>query len=161
MSKIFDCQDKLVSLLTADPFFTDLTDPAHPVPIVPVMSQRVGNIPAAVAAALQKISVGVIVMLPLITFPDNETPALLVGLKFAIVVTENPLLNKTGKAAEAIVEKILVLTHWKQNGVDLGEATLCQGFIIDQNAVRQMPPPASQPQILAYTISINTEVSIT
>ena len=155
MSKIFDCQANLKTLLTASAFFTD----PDPTKAVPVISQRVGDIPTAVAQALQKIAVGVVIMLPLVTFLENDTPALCVGLKFAIAVTENPLLNKTGKPAEAIVEQVMKLTHWKQNGVGPGDSTISL-FLVDRNAVRQLAPPANKPQILAYNVSINTSINL-
>lgn len=155
MSKIFNCQANLKTLLTADAFFTD----ADPTKSVPVLTQRVGDIPTAIAQALQKIAVGVVVMLPLVTFLENDTPALCVGLKFAIAVTENPLLNKTGKPAEAIVEQVLKLTHWKQNGVGPGDSMVSL-FLVDRNAVRQLTPPANKPQILAYHINVNTTINL-
>ncbi len=155
MSKLFDVQQRIVTLLLADAFFTD----PDATKAVPVITQRVGDIESWVEEKLMASGVGVIVMLPLVTFLENDTAELCIGLKFAVAVTENPLVNGTGKPAEAIVEKALLLLHWKPNGVDPGESRNSL-FIVDRNAVRQIAAPPKARSILTYNISINTEITL-
>lgn len=160
MSKIFDCQDRIVALLNADPFFND-PDPKKK---IEVLSQRRGNIANEVQQRLIKIGVGVIVMLPLVTFPENDTPEIIAGLKFAVVVTENVVINVsaagTGKAAEAIVEKAMTLLHWQFNRLNPSDETLGGRFVIDRNAVRVMPPAPGSQALLNYTVAVNTEITL-
>lgn len=155
MSKVFDTQQKLVDLLAADAYFTD----PDPTKVVRVLTQRVGDIETEILTGLQTLGVGVIVMLPLITFMENDTPDIELGLKFAIVFTENPLMNATGKPAESLVEKAIKLLHFQPNGIDPG-GTEAGRFIVDRNAVRQIGAPPKNRSILSYNLSINTEISI-
>ncbi len=159
MSKIFDCQDNLVALLTADAYFTD----PNPKKVITVLSQRKGNIQNEVQQKLVQVGVGVIVMLPLVTF-NGEAGRISIGLKFAVIVTENVVVNQsttgTGKPAEAIVEKVLVLVHWKPNGVALNPNAAASRFAIDPNAVRIMPPTPGSQTLLNYTIAINTDINL-
>jgi hypothetical protein len=114
MSKIFDCQQRIADLLNADTFFNDPDESKKLLAI----TQRKGNIQSEVQQKLLKIGAGVIVMLPLVTFEGAESRITL-GMKFGIIVTENPIVNQgasgTQKAAETIVEKVCQLIHWKPN----------------------------------------------
>jgi hypothetical protein len=158
-SKIFNCQAHMVDLLNADPFFND-PDTAKKIVAI---SQRKGNIAVAVAQGLQKLGAGVIVMLPLMTW-EGEANRVSLGLKFAVVVTENPTINQgangSGKPAEAIVEKILQLVHWKPNGVSAANHAQAGLFKIDRNAVRIMEPTSGSMALLNYTIAVNTSINL-
>ena len=168
-SKIFTAQETLAALINADarpqnvaaedwpPIFNDPDDAKKIVAI----TQRKGNIANKVAQDLQKLGAGVIVMLPLMTFSENGTFRISIDLKFAVVVTENPLLNKTGKPAEALVERILKLVHFKPNGVAPNDRTRPGHFTIDRNAVRIMEPTEGSEMLLNYTIAINTSITLT
>lgn len=155
-NKIFDCQANLAALLTNDEFFND-TDPAKKIPVI---SQRVGNIQNAIDMAIQRISVGVVVMLPMADDLEPDYPSNRFALHFVIIVTENPMANKTGKPAEMIVEKILSLLKWKSNGVDPGDFSDTGRFTTSARAFEQTPDP-KRPQLLNYMIRISTEVDIT
>jgi hypothetical protein len=159
MSKIYDAQDRIVSLLNADPYFND------PIPAkkIVAISQRKGNIANEVQQALQKIGVGVIVMLPLITF-DGTANRISLGLRFAVVVTENVIVNQsatgTQKPAEAICEKVLLLLHFKPNSATGNPHARATLFQIDKNAVRIMPPAPGSASLLNYTIAVNTDINL-
>lgn len=159
MSKIFDTQQHLADLLNADaPFFND----PDPTKAIVAITQRKGNIAIAVQQALQKLGAGVIVMLPLCTW-EGEAHHIELGLKFAVVVTENPIINQapsgSGKPAEAIVERIIQLVHWKPNS-SAQSSRLAQSFYfkIDRNAVRLMAPTPGSQALLNYTIAVNTNI---
>ena len=64
MSKIYNVQDRMLSLLTSDPFFTDKTVPLFPKEIIPILSQRKADIANEVQNALNNIGLCVLIMLP-------------------------------------------------------------------------------------------------
>jgi len=159
MSKIFDTQQRIADLLNADPFFNDPI-PAHKIVAI---TQRKGNIASEVAMSLTKIGCGVIVMLPLMTW-EGEAQRVSLGLKFAVVVTENPTVNQstagTGKPAEAIVEKVCQLIQWKPNSLNVPPRNIMSLFHIDRNAVRMMDPIPKNEMLLNYIVSINTSITL-
>jgi hypothetical protein len=159
MNKIFDCQQHIADLLNADPFFND----PDPTKKIEAITQRKGNIALAVQQGLQKLGVGVIVMLPLMTF-DGLGSRISLGLRFAIIVTENPLSNQSatgsGKPAETIVEKICQLVHWKPNGVNLSQRSEPGLYKLDRNAVRIMEPVRGNEFLLNYTVAVNTTITL-
>jgi hypothetical protein len=169
-SKIFTAQEHLAALINADArpvnvleinwprVFNDPADAADD--RIEAITQRKGEIDVFVAQKLQSTGAGVIVMLPLITFPENTTWRVSVGLKFAVIVTENPIVNETGKSAEAMVERILLLVHFKPNGVAPNDRTRAGLFTIDRNAVRIMEPTTGSESLLNYTIAVNTDITL-
>lgn len=159
MSKIFDTQQRIVDLLNADPFFND----PNPALKVTAISQRKGNVAQEVQIALTRCGVGVIVMLPLMVW-EGEADRSMIGLKFGVVVTENPMVNQssagTGKSAEAIVEKSITLIHWKPNDIKANPRNISSLYRIDRNAVRMLPPSPDHQALLNYLISVNTSVTL-
>lgn len=156
MSKIFDCQQHLADLLNADaPFFND-PDPKKKIEAI---TQRKGDIQKKVQEDLLKLGCGVIVQLPLATF-EGQMERITLGLKFGVIVTENPLLNRTGKPAESICERIMQLVHFKPNGVAVNPNARDGFFIIDRNAMRMMPPTPGSAQLLNYIIAVNTSINL-
>jgi hypothetical protein len=159
MSKIFDCQQHLADLLNADPFFND------PVTVrkIEVITQRKGDIQKKVQESLMKLGCGVIIQLPLATW-EGEAERLTLGLKFGIIVTENPLINQgssgTLKPAEDIVESVIRVVHWKTNGVAVNPNARDGRFVIDRNAVRMMPPTPGTASLLNYIVAVNTLINL-
>src|SRR5258707_12128890 len=117
-SKILNPQPRIADLLNADVYFND----PNPARRVLAITQRKGNIVNVVQAALTRSGVGVIVMLPLMTW-EGEADRMMLGLKFAVVVTENPMVNQSSagahKPAEEIVEKVIPIIHWQPNAPDV------------------------------------------
>jgi hypothetical protein len=159
-SKIFTCQEALAALLTASSFFAN----------IPIVTQRKGDVTAAIATAIQKNGVGVVVMLPGIDPAESESPQLNTILKFAVLVTENVPVNQardgggaligeaTGKPAEQIVEKIISLVHWKPNGVTAGDETIADKFVFV--SARELEPHPAAQSILNYQINVNTQIDL-
>lgn len=158
MSKIFDCQQRIANLLNADAFFDDPDETKKLLAI----TQRKGNIQSEVQQKLMKIGAGVIVMLPLVTFEGAESRITL-GMKFGIVVTENPVVNQgtsgTGKAAESIVEKVCQLIHWQPNSTTVSHRNVSSLYQLDRNAVRMMESPPGT-QLLNYIVAVNTTLTL-
>jgi len=159
MSKIFNTQQRIADLLNADLYFND----PDPTKRILAITQRKGNIANVVQAALMRSGVGVIVMLPLMTW-EGEADRMMLGLKFGIVVTENPMVNQatngTGKPAEAIVEKTIQLIHWKPQATGINPRNVSSLYRVDRNAVRQMPPSLGAQALLNYIISVNTSITL-
>lgn len=162
MSAIVTAQTQLVSLLAADNFFSDAlaggTD-SPPPGYIPVLAQIKGDVVNALQSALQKIGAGVVVMLPLVLFPDNRTIRIALSLKFAVMVTTNPTLNRTGKTAEAIIEKVIKLVHFKPNGVSVGHARPGL-FSIDRNAASMDLPIKATAAFNNYIVRVNTDINL-
>jgi hypothetical protein len=170
MSKILDCQQRIADLLNADarpaniapenwpPIFSD-PDPAKKVEAI---TQRKGNIQSEIQQKLIKIGVGAIVMLPLITW-EGDGNRISLGMKFAVVITENPTVNLgssgTKKSAEAIVERTIQLLHWKPNSSTSSGRAVPGLFQVDRNAVRMMETPPGQ-QLVNYIVAINTSITL-
>lgn len=159
MSKIFNAQQRIADLLNADPYFND----PNPARKLLAITQRKGNIVNVVQMALTRSGAGVIVMLPLMTW-EGEAERITLGLKFGIIVTENPMVNQssagTQKPAEEIVEKVIPLIHWKPNMLGVNPRNVSSLYKVDINAVRQMPPSPGAQALLNYIISINTSVTL-
>jgi hypothetical protein len=159
MSKIFDVQQHIVDILNADPYFND----PDPTKVVLAMSQRKGNVAQEVQIALTRAGVGVIVMLPLMIW-EGEADRSTLGLRFAVVVTENPMVNQspkgTGKPAEALVEKAIKLIHWKPQAANMNPRNVSSLYRVDRNAVRMMPPAPGAQALLNYFISVNTSITL-
>jgi hypothetical protein len=157
-SKIFDCQQRIADLLNADAFFNDPDESKKLLAI----TQRKGNIQSEVQQKLLKIGAGVIVMLPLVTFEGAESRISL-GMKFGIVVTENPIVNQgssgTQKPAESIVEKVCQLIHWKPNSAAVPPRNVATLYQLDRNAVRMMETPPGT-QLLNYIVAVNTSITL-
>jgi hypothetical protein len=154
--KISDCQARIVSLLTADPFFTD----PDPTKVVGIISKRRGDLEAAMNEKLNAIGVGLVVLLQGVALPENDLPSLMVQVRFALFASENPNVNTTGKTAEDIAEKAMSLLHYQFNQVSAGDETPGSRFIVDKKAVTPVPPPPTQPFLNIQTVTINTELTI-
>jgi hypothetical protein len=168
MSRLTTVQQTIAAILAADarpasvapenwpPIFDD-PDPTKKIPII---TQEKGNLSKLLAAGLQKIGVGVVVMLPAIKFPKNETRQIGLALRFAVVVTENPMTNKTGKAWGDIVERAIELLHFKPNGVSLNNGVRSSLLSVDRNAADLMEPTAATAAFNNYIIAVNTEINL-
>ncbi len=159
MSKILDCQQRIVDLLNADTFFNDPIT-AHKLLAI---TQRKGNIQSEVQQKLIRTGAGVIVMLPLMIW-EGEADRKTLGLKFGIIVTENPTVNQathgTLKSAEAIVEKIIQLIHYKPNAAGISPHSKTGLYMIDRNAVRMMEPTPGTMILINYIVSVNTSITL-
>lgn len=167
LSKIWTCQLALAALLTDDEYFSGAANPDVDPPIeasmpLTVIAQRKGNIVNEVEQKiLRATGAGVIVQLPLVTCEDSAHKRLNLGLKFACIVTENPIVNQgpngSGKPAEAICERVATLLHQQPNGVSTG-ASRIGFFSLDRNAIRMMEPIPGSELLLNYIVAINTEI---
>jgi len=149
MSKIFDTQERLVNLIAADAYFSD----------VPVLSQRKGDLLNEIDAMLNNIGIGVLVMLPKIAY-EGEMNHVMLGLTFAVFVSENPTINTTGKPAEAVMEKIFQLVHWQANGTAVNRLSKQAKFLVDNPAAELVEPIPTQPAILNYLLRFRTIVTL-
>jgi hypothetical protein len=157
--KISQCMANLVALCSADAFFSDLTDPHNPVPIVPIVSRLVPDIDTKVDEALQNLGVGLVVTLRRIKFPEPEYPSITVQLVFALSAVSNQIINETGKNAYDVIERAWQLVHYKENGVSTSESPGGR-FLVDADAVRPVPPPPKQPFIFFQLLTVNTEIDL-
>src|SRR5258708_7407879 len=149
MGKISTCQANIVTLLSNDSFFNN----------VPIISKRAGDIEGKIKENLVKTGVGLIVLLKGVTLPER-TPALTVDLQFALSAIENVTFNKTGKAAEDVVEEAAKVLEWASNGVVPGDETDRGRFTVDPKAIGPLPAPPNNPFLNIQVLLINTSVDI-
>ena len=162
--KISTAQQKLIDLLYADPFFTDLTDPENPIVKVPIVFKRLGDVDAIVEEKLANLGVGLIVVFRSAKGVESESFDLAWKVQFALSAVNNPL-TQDGEAplqAEDINEKAAALLNGKPNGV--GAETSPGGrFWVDPNAMAPMPMPlaSKKTHLNIQVLFINTEISLT
>jgi len=156
-SQIYRAQDRIVTLLTNDAYFTD----PDTTKLIRVFSQRQGDLANELARCLNDQGIGVTVMLPVVTW-EGRMIAIQLGLRFTIFVSENPVVNQTTKTAEDVTEKIFKLLQWQPNGTNVAVNQMHQAskFHIGNPAARLMAPTKDHPTILNYALSINTTVTI-
>jgi hypothetical protein len=138
-----------VSLLTADAYFSD----------VPVLSQRKGDLVNEIDVMLNQIGLGVLVMLPKITY-QGQVNQVMLGLSFAVFVSEDPTINQTGKPAESVMEKIFKVIHWQANGTGVNRLSNASKFLIDDPAAELVEPIPSHPALLNYLLRFRTIISL-
>lgn len=155
MSKFGDLKTRIVSLITANAYFND----PDPTKVIPVLAEIKGDIANKISQQMQKLGVGVFVLLRTVDFPDNDSADITLATQFAVIVTEDTIMNKTGKDADSIVEKLIPLVHWKPNAVGQ-EHHRPSKFMIDKRAVRGIPPRPGVITEVGYDISVNTNVSL-
>ena len=156
-SQIYRAQDRIVSLLAADEFFTD----PDPTKVIAVLSQRHGDLANELARVLSDAGIGVTVMLPVVGW-EGRGINIALGLRFTIFVSENPVVNQTTKRAEDVMEKIFKILQWKPNGAINSTNPMHQAskFQIGNPAARLMAPTKDHPTILNYALTINTIVTL-
>lgn len=161
MSKIYDAQDRLGALLASDAFFSDFGDPQNPVPIIPVLSQRKGDIANEIAQTLNNIGIGVLVMLPRITSEGVDQRIHLV-LSFVVAVSENPTINQTGKPAEAVMEKVFQIVNWQPslNGSSANPLWRPGRFVIDNPAATLLGGTRDMPSLVNYLLRFKTTIAL-
>lgn len=137
MGKIMTAQAKIISLLEADAFFVDRTDPEHPVVKVPLVSKRVGDIGAAIDEKLAEIGIGLIVIFR--GFKRTTAPggSLAGEMQFALTAVENVTVNEDPeRTAEDIVEKAADILDNAPSGV--GSSRTAR-FYADRNSISPLP----------------------
>jgi hypothetical protein len=167
MSKIYDVQDRILSILTSDPFFND---PTRTPPMIPILSQRKADIANEVQYALNNIGLCVLIMLPRINF-EGIDQRISLRLLFAVVVSENPTINAVGvnQPAEAVMEKVFQLVHWQPNlaappsdplNPRTGPRDRASRFVIVDPAATLMEPTKNMPSLLNYVLNFETRLTI-
>ena len=169
MSKIFDVQDRMLSLLTSDVFFNDPN--RSPDPMIPVLSQRKADIANEVQNALNNTGLCVLIMLPRINF-EGIDQRIMLRLLFAVVVSENPTINEVrwNVPAEAVMEKIFTLVNWQPNlpapefnplgPPRTGPRDRASRFVIVDPAATLMEPTKNMPSLLNYVLNFETRLTI-
>lgn len=172
MGQIYDIQTHLETLQIRDQFFTDSTDPANPKPIIPVLSQRKGNIENEVQQALNNTGLCVLIMLPRMNWAGVDQRIML-RLLFAVIVSENPTINavQVNQPAETVLETIFTLVHWQPNlpappfnplaaAPRTGPRDRASRFVIVDPAATLMEPTKNMPSLLNYVLNFETYASI-
>ena len=168
-SKSVLAQQQIASLLAADAFFTDPGPP--PVVLIPVITEIEGDIMQAIKITLLKLGVGVAIILPLVSRADDSTPCLQMELKFAVAVTENPIINRNrtppGPPSLAVAERIVAVLNNAPNGVDPDSLDdRMSRFVVDRNAIEHLgspPPSADNPnadKIVIRNVAVTTWIEI-
>ncbi len=157
MSKIANCQQRIADLLNADVYFND----PDPTKKILALTYRKGNVASIVAASLTRAGVGVIVIMPK-GKPETESDRVMAGINFAVIVTENPMVNQsptgTGKTAEAIMEKTIQLVHWKPQALGVNPRNVASLF--KWIGFNMIPPSPGAQAVLNYQINFITSITI-
>jgi hypothetical protein len=159
MSHFADLKTRIKALIDADPYFND----PNPALKIPVLAEIAGDVANKIQQQMQKVGVGVFVLLRTVDFPDNQSIDISLDLQFAILVSENTIINRgttgTGKDADTIVEKLIPLVHWKPIAVGQ-EHPRPSRFVLDKKAIRGIPPPNDQLTLIGWDVSVNTNVNL-
>jgi hypothetical protein len=157
VGKISTVQQKLIDLLYADPFFTDLTNPGTPVIKVPIVFKKQGDIESQIDESLAAIGVGLVVILRRASLLEAESFELALVCQFALSAVTNPTAkDDTAPDAYDIVEKAAVLLNGHSNGIDPDSR-----FFADQNAIGPLPPTKEKAFLDIQLLLINTTISLT
>jgi hypothetical protein len=162
MGKIATCQTKLIELLAADAFFTDLTDPHNPVIKVPIVDKVQGDIEAKIDEALNSIGVGLIVILRHARLIDSEDHfSLSLVCQFALTAAANPIAaTNVSPTAYDIVERSMQILQGRPNGVISTDETNPGRFSVDAASVAPLPPRPSDAFLDIQLLLINTTIDL-
>jgi hypothetical protein len=158
MKQILDAQQHLADLLNADPFFND-PDPKKKIVAI---TQRKGDLQNEIQTGLLRLGCGVIVMLPKIAWAGREKRISL-NLNFAVLVTENPPINRgaTGKAAEEIMPNVMRIVHWQPNRRNGNPNAQDALFKLADEAADLIEPPPGQPHMqINYIVRFDTTITL-
>jgi hypothetical protein len=166
-SKIFNVQDHMLSLLTSNVFFND---PTRSEPIIPVLSQRKGDIGNQVQNSVMNTGLCVLILLPKI-YNEGVDQRIMSRLIFAVVVSENPTINavRINEPAESVMEKAMLLIHWQPNlpapppdplNPRTGPRDRASRFVLASQAATLMEPTPNMPSVLNYVINFETRISL-
>lgn len=159
--KISTCQQKLIDLLYADPFFTDRTDPANHVVKVPIVFKKQGDVESLILEKLAELGVGLIIVLRHAKRPEAATYELLLACQFALSAAYNPTVaDDASPTAYDIAEKAMALINGKLNGVTPQDDSDAGRFWVDANALGPLPPTKEQAHLDIQLLLVNTTIQI-
>lgn len=152
--------DAFAALIAADSYFAGTGS----VPVVPVLTERKGDINATIAQALAKLGLCVVVVAAEADALERSGEAFSLRVRLVAQVMELPLINQgasgTKKPALAAATRILKAVDCQPNGLDVDGGRHQRGlneFLLD---VDQPFKLTADPRYLVYQISAFTTVEL-
>jgi hypothetical protein len=159
--KITTVQQRLIDLLYADPFFTDLTIPLTPVVKVPIIFKKQGDIESQLDEQLANLNVGLVVILRHAHLVEEGVLSLDLDCQFALSAVTDPLIKDAGTPeAYDIVEKAAVILQGQFNGATVGDQSESSRFMADKNAIGPLPASKEKAHLDIQLLLVNTTISL-
>jgi hypothetical protein len=150
-SKIRAVQAHAIELLKADPWFSEIS----------IIADLPGDIATQVEEALAKMGISIVCLMA----PSNMTAAsknVTLKVVLAFMVSENVLLNRdvasggSGKTAEEVVERMLPILHYADNGLSISHRLPQETFKVGSPAFE----PVQDEEYLMFRVNFETEVRL-
>lgn len=161
MSKISICQEHLITLLRADAFFQDNTDPMHPIVKVPIVSKKLGDVASKFEEQLTATRLGLVVILRRAKRIEVQLGSRALECQFGLLAVVNPTLNAALNLplAYEIVEAAFNVLEGQFNGVNPNDQTETSRFSPDTTAIVSSSDPR-RPHLDIVLLNINTIIDI-
>lgn len=156
--KISTVQQRIIDLLSADPFFVDRTDPNNPIVKVPIVFKKQGDIDSKIDEAIAEIGMAMIVVFRYARRVDPAGPSKDLALQFGLTAVTNPTANAdTDPEALDIAEKAYDIVDGQSN-VANPSGDQIDLFHADGTAIRPMPVP-KKPMLDIQLLLIDTIIT--
>ena len=106
MSPLTQVQENGAAILRSDAFFSDHDEEKA----LTVFTQKKGDLESEIKQKIESLGLSVVVLTPLGKLPDPSVDDVVLDVPLIVQITEDPVLNKTGKGAlDVVCETICLL----------------------------------------------------